>query len=132
MAHTFTPEESALGGQRGAATRHQQTLERTTRAYRIANLVDQVDQGSIGQSALETAFDAILRLEQELPSVPVNDTLDVYRLGQVADALFKIHRLATGQSTSNAAHATVDPVELQARLSALQATELPGTDTPAS
>lgn len=121
MAHTFTPEETALGGRNGTLARHQKRLEAGARAATIAPLVDAIQQGSIGQAALEATLRMLARLDDAIPNIPVEDSLDADRLARALSEVFKVHRLATGQSTSNAAHATVSADDVASKLAELQA-----------
>lgn len=56
-------------------------------------------------AALNAALVAIQRAEQGIGEVPVETTLDVQRLANTAEIIHRISRLASGQSTSNVAHA---------------------------
>ncbi len=128
IAHTLTSEESRRGAERSnavqAAERHQ--LRRV--AYQTAQLVTAVEDGEIGQTAYETALDILQAIADRTASgLPLDESIDIYRAAQVADTIFKIGRLATGQSTSNALSATVDQSDLEARRAAALARLQPTT-----
>lgn len=84
--------------------------------------------GDIAPAALEAAFFGLRRGTEAMEDVPIETTLDVKRLMESADLAHRIYRLASGQSTSNVAHATTDDEraerirELRARLTQHDAT----------
>lgn len=134
MAHTLTSEDSRKGAQVVNANLHQARLQTYERGRLLDQVTQSIETGDIGTAAYQTALDVIQAVQDRAATgLPLDESIDIYRAAQVAETIFKIHRLATGQSTSNAAHATVDPVELQARLAALQPAptgDTPGTGTP--
>lgn len=84
-------------------------------------LVAEWELGDIGQAGLVGAMQGIAHLAEALPALEINTSLDAVRVAQTVEILFKIHRLATGQSTSNAAALSVDVTELASRKAELLA-----------
>lgn len=132
MAHTFTETERSLGGTNAQPVQAANRARSSLIAYRTHELVTAIEQGEFGQRLMNIALQAAARLETGLTNFPLDESIDQYRLAQVLETVFKMYRLETGQSTSNAAHATVDAVELASRKDALLARLQPteGTDTP--
>lgn len=120
--HALQPADASLGGQR-ARDNH---LARQAQRGRLIRLADQivagVEEGEIGQAALEVAAQAMQRASDGLECVPIDSMLDVVRAVEIATALHKMHRLVTGQSTSNALSlsASLDGADLDAKRAALQ------------
>ncbi len=128
QAHVFTPDEMSRGGKRGAETRNRQALERARTGTFVHNIATEIETGSIGRKVYEVALRAATRIDQSLDDFPIDESIDVYRLGQVLEVLHKIYRLETGQSTSNAAHASIEPGQLDAQRVALLARLQPTDD----
>ncbi len=133
MSHTFTDEDRQRGGRAAQPVQAAARAHRSLVTYRTTQLVDAIEQGEFGQRLMELSLNAAARLEEGLPDFPLDESIDQYRLSQVLETLFKMYRLETGQSTSNALSATVDQTELSSRRDALLARLQPteqSTDTP--
>lgn len=127
--YAFTPEDSRKGAQ-VAKQRHDERIAATAarRAF-VDKLTDACKQGDIGQVTLTAAMDIVHRLLNGLDDVPIESSLDVARLTQAAEVLYKVWRLETGQSTSNQLTASVDADLVAQRLAELQARTVDATST---
>ena len=129
--HSFTPEESSKGGRNAAVARRERIAEQIERRAVIDSIIETWETGEIGTTAVAAAQEILARLLGGLDGSEIRTSLDVERYARAADLLFKMHRLATGQSTSNAASLAVDATELAARREALLK-QLAPLDPPAA
>jgi hypothetical protein len=120
MAYNFTQSDTLKGAQRGVEVRRQQMAERAVRAEIVYRAVTELDD--VAPAALSAVFALIERANAEAETIEVESALDLHRVAGAAEILHRISRLASGQSTSNVAHATTDDEraerirELRARL----------------
>lgn len=109
------------------------TEQRAKRAY-VDALVEEWQQGDIGQTALTAAFQALTTIAEAIPTIEITSSLDLVRVAQAAEVFFKMYRLEAGLSTSNTLSASVDADQVATRLAALQARaaelQTSGTDIP--
>ena len=119
--YAFTPED----GRKGAAIANAVIAQRAAqRAQTIAiadRIVQGIEEGDIGQASLETCARILAKADTVVDSLTVETPLDLQRLAETASTLHKIHRLVTGQSTSNAASIHGDAADLAARRAELLA-----------
>lgn len=110
----LTAEEAARGRTAGRTVRTTQALERQAHWDFVNQITDGLNQEQFGQLALATSITIGLKVltDAEMSS------LDASRYSQAAEVWFKMHRLATNQSTSNSAslHGSVDADALSGRL----------------
>lgn len=118
----FTHDEASRGAQASNAIQETNRRQLYRNRHDAYQLVKAVELGEIGQAAYETALQVIeaIATRAEL-GLPLDESIDIYRAAQVAETIFKIHRLATGQSTSNNAHAAVSADDVASKLAELQA-----------
>ena len=90
--------------------------ERSEVVYRIVTELDDVHP-----AALDGALRAITRTADAIDGMEVTDVLDAKRLAETAEILHRISRLASGQSTSNVAHAQLSAEERAQRMAELDA-----------
>lgn len=109
-------EAASRGGHKSVEVRRARVIQRAQRRALVDDLTAGMEAGSFGQEALEAALRGAETLRDALDRLPVDDYLDATRAAQVTDTLFKLYRLATGQSTSNTLSGTVDSAVLTARL----------------
>lgn len=112
--HQLTVEDARRGALAAQDARRARIAVKAERHDAINRLLDGLETEQIGPAAALSAFELMtLILDTELPA-PAS-SLDVVRYAQAAEVLFKTYRLATGQSTSNAASLSVDVSDLAAR-----------------
>lgn len=114
-------EAAAKGGVHSGISRRREILERADKAHLVTRIIDAAESGDFGTEALIGALEGARTLAEALSTLPVGDYLDATRAAAVTDTLFKLHRLATGQSTSNQLSGTVDAAVLTSRLADAQA-----------
>ena len=119
--HTMSLAQVDLKAAAQAATRQRQAnmAKRSQRTETIARIVDGIDE----QQLAPLAVTAALRMMEhaataELPEVKTS--LDLERIANASRTLFTIARLARGESTSNVAHANVDPAQIEALATRLE------------
>lgn len=114
---TFTPEECSKGGIQAAENRRIRIAQQVERRQIIDDMIAAWETGEIGTAALASAQELLARLMEGIGDSEIRTSLDVERYARAADLLFKMHRLATGQSTSNTAslHGNLDAESLAAR-----------------
>jgi Mg2+ and Co2+ transporter CorA len=128
-AYKLTPED----GRKGAlAVNEQRRLATELRRRQLAvadAIVDEVSD--LSPAALRAVLAITQRVEDELAAIEVSEALDLQRMANTAEILHRIHRLASGQSTSNNAHATLTDEERAARLAQLRAMSGQREESPA-
>lgn len=115
---TFTPETAVEAQKRSAAKRQAKWAAERRRTEVVHRIVTELDD--IHPAALDGALRAMTRASDALETVPADDALDVKRIAETAEILHRISRLASGQSTSNVAHAQLSEEERAARLARLR------------
>ncbi len=115
--HTLTSEDSRRGAEASNLVQAEQRHELHKAAHQTYQLVTALETGEIGHTAYKTALHVIEAIATRAESgLPLDESIDIYRAAQVAETIFKIHRLATNQSTANTAHATIDEAAVEARM----------------
>jgi hypothetical protein len=89
------------------------------RTYAVDQIVAGMDAEDIAPAAYRLVMRTMVKLEDELPDVPITSALDAVRIAQAMEIAHKIGRLASGQSTSNVAHATMSDEERRERMAQL-------------
>ena len=126
----FTTENAAEMARRSVQLRKQRNDAALQRRAEIEHIIETLDRDDLGPYTLAAALAAAhLALSGELE--PPETVLDRLRLGELAQILQRIGRLELGESTSNAAHATVDASELASKRAAILA-QLAPLDPPAA
>ena len=127
--YAFTPDDQRKGARKGLAQRDANLAERGRIQATATTIARVVEEGQIGSDALAVCATILERADQLASVVEADSALDLQRLAETAATLHKIHRLVTGQSTSNALTASVDAgdiasrkAELRARLDAMDTT----------
>ena len=115
----FTQEDSLKGTARAVIARRKAQAERMRKAEIVHRAVTEYDD--IAPAALATALALIERVEAEIAVIPVDDALALQRIAQSAEIVHRISRLASGQSTSNVAHAQLSSEERAQRMAELDA-----------
>ena len=116
--HQFTPEERSRGGHAGTAALRRKREELDKRSLTVWQVVDETQD--LSPAALSAAMDGIRAVAEGLSTVVPEDALDLQRIANATEILHRIHRLASGQSTSNNAHASLTDDERAARLARLR------------
>jgi hypothetical protein len=115
IAEIATTESHRAGGlAKGAKVRAARA-----RAAVVDRIVDGMDAEEIAPAAYRLVMSTMCKLEDELPDVPITSALDAVRIAQAMEIAHKIGRLASGQSTSNVAHATMSDEERRERMAQL-------------
>jgi len=96
-------ESRERGRLKSLEVRRQKALERQLKSEVVRRVVDETRD--LGPAALETVLQLVLQVRDGLDNLPINNTLDAHRMANTAEVLYKIARLASGQSTANVAHA---------------------------
>ncbi len=96
-------EARRRGQQKSLEVRRRKALERQLKSEVVRRVVDETRD--LAPAALETVLELVVQVRDGLDKLPVNNTLDAHRLANTAEVLYKIARLASGQSTANVAHA---------------------------
>lgn len=115
--YQLTREQALKGNRNHTAARQQRNAERAQRRDFVDRVTEAVEEGEIGQAALRTALEWTNKLETA-DDIAVETTLDAVRAAAVVETLHKVHRLASGQSTANVAHATLTDEERATRVAA--------------
>lgn len=104
---------NASAGGKASAIARRQAMARDARRQEIMNRVLDGAAELIPDLAY-TAAVACMAQVLENGDLPMDTQLDRQRAAETSKTLFTIARLASGESTSNVAHATVDPAQLEA------------------
>jgi hypothetical protein len=75
----------------------------------------------IAPAAYDAALALVAKAMEALPTIPIETSLDLVRVAQTADLVYRIGRLASGLSTSNVAHASLTPEDRDERRARLLA-----------
>jgi hypothetical protein len=102
-------------------------LERAERVQLVDRVVTEIDD--VAPEGLETALVILRALKEAGGELPIEGWLDAQRAANVSEIVHRISRLASGQSTSNVAHATTDD-ERAARIAELRARLTQHDDVP--
>lgn len=129
--YAFTPEDARKGSAAGRAARNANLAQRGRIQTTATVIAQAVEEGQIGTDALQVCATILARADELAATVEADTALDLQRLAETAATLHKIHRLVTGQSTSNAASITADAGDLEARRAALLA-QLAPLEPPSS
>lgn len=123
------PEPSSVA-RLGGLSRAKKYRELRQKSDQVWQIVTELDD--VAPSALEATLVFISRAAEAVEEVEIASALDLHRVAGAAEILHRISRLASGQSTSNVAHAGDTEraeriAELRARLAQHEQT---GTDVP--
>lgn len=124
---TFTAEESRKGAAASNAVQAQKRAETDARLLVAHEIVDEMTD--LSPAMLRGALHLARLLDAGASDLPLDSWLDAQRASTVMETMHRIHRLASGQSTSNVAHANLSPEERAARTAQLEAM---ASDTPAA
>ena len=112
-------EARRRGQQKSLEVRRQKAADRKAKAEVIRRVVSETDD--LAPAAFRTVLTIVDQVEQGIFDIEVNNALDAHRLASTAEILHRIGRLATGQSTSNVAHAqAMSEEERRERMAYLQ------------
>ena len=126
MAYTFTREDRQNGANATNLVRRERQAANAQRRQLLDWLADTITEQEMPAALLAACATAMDRsIKGELPEP--ESYLDRLRLMQMSEGYFKMYRLATGQSTSNAAVANLSAEHLADRLAALEAEQAPPT-----
>lgn len=117
-----THESRSKGGRAKGA--NAAALQR--RSATVALIVDGMAAEEIAPASYTVALELIAHAADALPGIKVETALDLHRVAQTAEIIFKIARLASGESTQNVAHAHLTDDERRDRMRQLAAM---GSDT---
>ena len=107
------------GQQKSLEVRRQKAADRKAKAEVIRRVVSETDD--LAPAAFRTVLSIVDQVEQGMDVLQVNTPLDAHRLASTAEILHRIGRLASGQSTSNVAHAqAMSEEERRERMAYLQ------------
>lgn len=96
-------DESRRRGQvRSLEVRRAKAVLRDQREAAIRRVVSET--GDLAPAALEAVLDLVVQVRDGLERFVVDSPLDAMRMANAAETLYRIARLASGQSTSNVAH----------------------------
>jgi len=114
----LTQADRLKGAKAGGLARNKQRMAAVAKATEIWAVVDEL--GDVSPAALRVALGIIRQIELEGAQLPIEDWLDAQRATGIAVELHKLHRLASGQSTANVAHAAMSEEERKERMSYLR------------
>jgi hypothetical protein len=112
-----TLPHGTLTAQRGGLARAQRFRELRQKSDAVWEIVTELDD--VAPAALEATLVFISRAANAVEDVEITSALDLHRVAGAAEILHRISRLASGQSTSNVAHANTDD-ERAARIAELR------------
>lgn len=126
--HRLTSEERSRGGVAARQSVRKRILEAAEKRARVDALIEGLEAEKIPQ----TAYGAALQLmndiiDGDLP--PIETNLDLSRRAEAVSVLFKVARLASGESTSNTATITVTDEDAQAAQAERMRARLDALDT---
>jgi len=96
-------ESRERGRLRSLEVRRQKALERQLKSEVVRRVVDETRD--LAPAALETVLELVVQVRDGMANIEVNNPLDATRMANTAEVLYRIARLASGQSTANVAHA---------------------------
>lgn len=119
MAHTFTPDETRKGAEKSNALQRQNRAQMRERSLAIHEIVSEAQD--LSPESLAGALTVARLIREGSDALPMESWLDAQRAANVAEILHRVHRLASGQSTTNVAHAgPMTDDERRARIAELQ------------
>lgn len=115
----FTPENARQAQQRSAAVRQERWARERLASETAYRLVTELED--VHPAALSATLSLLRKIEDGTADLDVETWLDAQRAANTAEIAHRISRLASGQSTSNVAHAgdtdrAARIAELRARL----------------
>ena len=117
--HRWSTEAARQAAYRSAEVRRQNREAKAERQAEVARITAELDRSHIGPFALQAAL--VLAEAAILGDIqPPENALERKRLAETAEILHRIGRLELGESTSNAAHATLDAATVAARYAELE------------
>lgn len=114
-------DEARRRGQvRSLEVRRQRALEKKLKSEVVRRVVDETRD--LAPATLETVLELVVQVRDGMANLEVNDPLDAMRMANTAETLYRIARLASGQSTANVAHGkTLSDEERAERIAYLRA-----------
>ena len=128
MNHQLTTEDRRKGAEVVNRRRMAAKVEEARAVEIVRRLVSESED--VAPAALSAALRLIEKVESAAADMEIDDPLSLQRMANAAEIIHRVSRLASGQSTSNTAHAVLTDEERRERMARIRGDVNVGTPVP--